>query len=290
MTDHYALACHTARFARSSHAPDAPDGATPLWNSAAFGLDCVSAFQQASDAGQEAVLRDCGHNVLAESSSVERTGIRYCAAMAQWAESSEERELFERIGADEAQHAEWLAQWLPEPPPADPFNRFIGGLLDTGTAQPLAYLLQVMLEGFGITHYQSLTIGCRDVALGSTLRRLAVDEALHYGGALLVFKAERMNAAERRFVADGAYAFLQMFRVGPQAVVAALARTVDLQSRDALTRTFGALECEASAAAKLARLRTLMARPGMYWLIEELDAAGVFAPCTPAQCAQQLLS
>jgi hypothetical protein len=290
MTDRVALARHTARFARPPRMPAAPDGATPLWNAVAFGLDRVPAFQQASDAVQEAVLRDCGYNVLAESWSVERTGIRYCAAMAQWTDSNSERELFERIGDDEAQHAGWLAQWLPEPPPADPFNRFIGGLLDAGTAQPLAYLLQVMLEGFGVTHYQSLTTGCGDTSLASMLRQLAVDEALHYGGALLVFKPERMNAAERRFVADGAYAFLQMFRVGPQAVVAALARTVDLQSRDALTRAFGALDCEASAAAKLARLRTLMERPGMHWLVKELDAAGVFAPCTPAQCAQQLMS
>ncbi len=290
MNDQVAIAHHTKRFARLARTPPAPDGATPLWTTAAFGLDRVSAFQQASSAMRQTVLQDCARNVLAEAWSVERTGIRYCAAMAQWADSNEERELFERIGDDEAQHAGWLAQWLPEPPPADPFNRFIGGLLDAGTAQPLAFLLQVMLEGFGITHYQSLTTGCSDLSLVSTLRRLAVDEALHYGGALLVFKPERMSTAERRFVADGAYAFLQMIRVGPQAVVAALARTVDLQTRDDVTRVFGALDCEASAAAKLARLRTLMARPGMQWLVEELDAAGVFAPCTPAQCAQQLLS
>lgn len=75
------------------------------------------------------------------------------------------------------------------------------------------------------------------------MRRLAVDEALHYGGALLVFAPERMNAAERRFVADGAYAFLQMIRVGPQAVVTALMRIVDLDSRDALARVFDTLDC-----------------------------------------------
>ena len=210
--------------------------------------------------------------------------------MAQWAESIEEREMFERIGEDEAQHAEWLAQWLPEPPPADPFNRFIGGLVDAGTAQPLAFLLQVMLEGFGITHYQSLTVGCRDASLASTMRQLALDEALHYGGALLVFKPERMSNAKRRFLAEGAYAFLQMFRVGPQAVVAAVARAINPQSRGELERMFSALDCEASTAAKLTRLRVLMARPGMHWLIEELDAGEAFAPCTPAQCAQQLLS
>lgn len=290
MNDPVAIACHTTRFDRPPRAPAAPDGANPLWTPNAFGLDRVAAFEQARDTVQTAVLNDCARNVLAEALSVEGAGIRYCAAMAQWAESSEERELFVRIGHDESQHAAWLARWLPDAPPADPFACFIGGLLDAGTAQPLAFLLQVVLEGFGITHYQSLTVGCRDASLASMLRQLTVDEALHYGGGLLIFSPERMTANERRFLADGAHAFLQMFRVGPQAVMGALACAVDLQSRDAMTRAFGALDCEGAAAAKLTRLRTLMTRPGMHWLIDELDAGGAFSPCTPAQCAQQFMS
>ena len=290
MKDPIAIASHTVRFARPPRAPVAPDGTTPLWAAEAFGLDRVAAFQQAGGTAQANVLRDCARNVLGEALSVEGTGVRYCAAMAQWAESNEERDLFIRIGEDEAQHAAWLAQWLPDVPSADPFTYFIGGLLDAGTAQPLAFLLQVVLEGFGITHYQSLTTGCRDASLASMLRQLAIDEALHYGGGLLVFAPERMNANERRFLADGAYAFLQMFRIGPQAVMGALAGAVDLQSRDALTRAFGVLDYEGAAAAKLTRLRTLMARPGMNWLIDELDAGGAFAPCTPVQCAQQFIS
>ncbi|MGH6611214.1 MAG: hypothetical protein ACRECQ_13255 [Burkholderiaceae bacterium] len=279
---------HVARFDRASHVPKPPDGAAPLWDAGMFGLDRVTAFSNAPIEMQRTVLDECARNVLVEAWSVERTGVRYCAAMAGWSESAHERTLFKRIGDDEVQHAAWLSTWLPDPPQTDPFNRFIGGLLEAGTMQPLAFLLQVVLEGFGITHYGSLASGCRDASLTATLRRLAIDEALHYGGALLVFTPEKLNTAERRFIADGSYAFLQMFRVGPQAVAAALARIADSGSRHDLVRLFEQLECQSSSAVKLARLCTLMARPGMEWLIEQLDDAGAFMPCTPKQCAQQL--
>lgn len=284
-----ALATHRARFRRPPFVPDAPDGASPLWDAAAFDLDRVPAFRSAPARARDATLAACARNVLVEALSVEERGIAYCAAMAGRAETAEARALFLRIGADEAQHAAWLARWVEMPVAADPFIRFVDGLLAAGTPQPLAYLLQVVLEGFGITHYQSLARGCRDAALGRTLRRLALDEALHYGAGLLAFDATRMTAAERSFAVDGARAFAHMFRIGPQAVAAALAHEVGLHSLADATATFAALDCEASSVRKLTRLRTLMARPGMTWVVDELDAAGLFVPCTPAQCARQLL-
>ena len=281
---------HAARFARPPHAQPVPDGATPLWEAGTFKLDRVPAFRQASAVIKEAVLTACAHNLLAEAWCIERRGISYCLAMTRHTESDEERDLFTRIGADESQHAAWLAPWLLRPPETDPFNRFIDGLLETGTPQSLSFLLQVVLEGFGITHYQSLAAGCRDAALALTLRRLALDEALHHAGGLLVFQPDRLTAAERRFLADGANAFLQMIRIGPQAVVGALARQLGTSAIGELAGVFAALDSQATGAVKLARLRKLMAQPGMTWLVEQLDAGGTFSPCTPAQCARQFLS
>jgi hypothetical protein len=290
MKQQAAIRHHTARFSRPPHAPSAPDGESPPWGAGTFQLDRVRAFRAASASIQDAVLAACAHNLLAEAWCIEQRGIAYCSAMELQSESNAERELFTRIGADEIQHAAWLAPWLLRPPETDLFNRFIDGLLEAGTPQPLSFLLQVVLEGFGITHYQSLAAGCCDQALALTLRRLAIDEALHHAGGLLVFQPDRLTAAERRFIIDGACAFLQMIRVGPQAVVSALAQQVGVTSVRDLTGVFAALDSQSIASAKLARLHKLMAQPGMTWLVEALDAGGVFVPCTPAQCAKQFLS
>jgi hypothetical protein len=268
------------RLLRRHGAPGTP-GAGPAWDAAFFGLPKVARFAAAAPEAQRAVLDDCNAALLGESWFIERTGVVFCARMTLAAESEDERRLYALIGAEEATHSAWLEPWIRDrEAPADPFNRFIGGLVEAGTAQPLAYLLQIVLEGFGIAHYASLAAGCRDAALAAILKRMSQDEAAHHAAGRAAFGAARLAPAERRFVADAGYAFLEMIRTGPQAVVAALGR-LDVDPDTA----FAELDAEAGTAAKLAELRRLFAQPGMEWLVDELEAKGVFTPCSAAQCA-----
>ena len=149
------------RIGRHRPPPTAPDGTRPLWDAAFFGLDRVACFGEADTETRQSVLADCAAGMLAESWHIERCGIDYCARMTLTAEDDDERRLFALIGADEARHAGWLAPWLaPGVPEPAPFNRFIAGLAAIGTPQALAFLLQVVLEGFGITHYSALAAPC----------------------------------------------------------------------------------------------------------------------------------
>jgi hypothetical protein len=274
------------RLARRRDAPAAADGTQPAWEARFFGLDRVRRFRDAPEPVRAQVLALCGRGLLAEALHIERSGIDYCARMTLATESDDERRLFALIGADESLHAEWLANALPDDPPVDAFNRFIAGIAQAGSPQTLAYLLQVVLEGFGIAHYDALAGGCRDAGLAATFRRLARDEALHHAGGLATFRADRLTDADRRFLADATHAFLQMIRCGPQAVVAAVDRVIGIGDAGDAARVFAALEREAGSAAKLARLRALVAQPGMEWLVDAMDAGGAFESCSAAECAQ----
>lgn len=274
------------RLLRRRVTPDGPRAALPLWDADFWGLTHVARFRDVAPERQRTVLDACAESALAESWFIEKSGIAFCARMVLLAEGLEEQRVFALIGADEATHTSWLEPWLMPPADTDPFNRFIGGLVESGTAQPLAYLLQVVLEGFGIAHYAGLAAHCRDAALAGTLRRMAEDEALHHAGGLAAFRAERLTASERTFVAEGAYEFLRMMRSGPQAVAAALDRGIGMAGLDDATRVFDALAGETAGAAKLERLRRLMAQPGMEWLVNDLDRTGAFVPCTTVQSAQ----
>jgi hypothetical protein len=270
------------------HAPAAaPDGTRPLWDAAYFGLDRIARFRDADPAVRQRVLDDCARGLLAESWRIERCGVEYCARMTLAAEGDDERRMFALIGADEALHASWLAPWIeamaPEP---DPFNRFITGLAEAGNPQPLAYVLQVVLEGFGIAHYGGLAADCRAAGLAETFARMARDEALHHAAGLAAFRPDALTDGDRRFLEEATYAFLQMIRCGPQGVVAALDRGIGIGAHGDATDVFAALDAEQSSAAKLARLRTLMAQPGMEWLIGTLERGGAFAACPAADCAQ----
>jgi rubrerythrin len=275
------------RIARCRTQPTAPDGTLPLWNAAFFGLDRVACFGEADTETRQSVLADCAASMLAESWHIERCGIEYCARMTLTAEDDDERRLFALIGADEARHAGWLAPWLaPGAPEPDPFNRFIAGLAATGTPQALAFLLQVVLEGFGTTHYSALAAHCRDAGLADVFQRLSRDEALHHAAGLAAFRPDGLTPGDRRFLADATQVFLEMIRCGPQAVVAALDKGIGLGDQADVAATFAAIDAGAAGAAKLARLRRLMAQPGMAWLVDTLAAGGLFTPCPAPDCAR----
>lgn len=275
------------RLVRRRRNVTAPHASTPLWDASFFGVDRVARFRDAGALTRQAVLEGCATGLLAESWRIERCGVDYCARMTLAAEGDDERRMFALIGADEALHASWLAPWIsanaPEP---DPFNRFIAGLVEAGNPQPLAYVLQVVLEGFGIVHYGALAVHCRNTGLAATFRRMTRDEALHHAGGLAAFRADRLTAVDRRFLEEAAYAFLQMIRCGPQGIVAALERNIGMRDQADVGSVFSALESQAATAAKLTRLRRLMAQPGMEWLVETLSHGGVFRPCSATDCAK----
>lgn len=274
------------RLLRRRALPGTPDTGMPPWPAAQFGLDALPLYAQAGAATQREVLDHCAQGLLRESWLIERGGMEFCARMVLASEDASQRALYSLIGADEASHYAWLLPWLPQLPQSDPFNDFLDHCVRTASPQLLAYLLQVVLEGFGIVHYAGLAGGCRDAALAATLRRMAEDEALHHAAGLAVFDHRRLGAAERAFLLDASYTFLQMIRSGPQRVVAALDQALGGIATAALPGLFDALEIQRSGADKLARLRRLMRQPGMEGLVDALAQRQAFEPASAEEAAQ----
>lgn len=279
------------RLLRSRTSEGAPTECGTLWDAQFFGLTRVARFRDAGVRQQNATLARASEALLAESWCIERSGVVFCAKMTLLADNFEEQRLFALIGADEAIHSAWLEPWIAEHARGvDPFSRFIAGLVEEGNPQPLAFLLQVMLEGFGIVHYSGLADDCRDAVLASSFKRMAQDEALHHAAGLAAFRAERLSEADKHFLVDGAHAFLQMIRSGPQAIVMSLDRAIGVGDEADAARVFDNFGSEEATAHKLDRLRRLMMQPGMEWLIDTLEQRGMFIPCTAVESAQIYVS
>jgi hypothetical protein len=277
----------SARMLRRRASAGVPDGSAPLWSASRYGLQRVDAYVQATTQLQSAVLDICAAGLIAESRFVERAGMEFCARMTLASENVAERQLYSLIAADEASHYAWLNPWAgSEPATLDPFNAFLADCVANATPQPLAYLMQIVLEGLGIVHYAGLANTCNDAELAKTLQRMAEDEALHHAAGLAAFSASRLNNSERRFLLDAAYMLLQMIRSGPQSVLAALDHELGGIARADILAIVTALDNDAETAAKLDRMRQLMAQPGMVWLMDDLQARGLFFPCAPGEAAQ----
>jgi hypothetical protein len=267
----------------------------PYWTAAFFGLDRVSLFQSASAADQQAILARANRDLLLESSSIEQAGIGYMAKMVLLAESVEERILYGLFAADEASH---LAQIQPfcdfasgqyragqqKTGPEDAFLLLLSQMLQSPDKAVLLFVLQVVLEGWGLSHYRSLAKHCTDLRLRRVLQGFLQAESRHHAAGLLGFQAMQTTTAQRAEMVTVLAQFLQMVRVGPQRLLAALTEVKGDLSGPQRLQVLQELDCETHSAIRLQRLKTLMQTAGGGDIVQILAAYDLFQPLPVGQC------
>jgi len=252
-----------------------------------FALDNVAAFAAASEETQTAIRARCALNVMEEAYFIEKSGLAYGARMLLLAENAAERQCFALMSGDEATHLAWITPFVPEESRrrADhPFLKLIAELIENAPAPVLVYVLQAILEGWGLAHYRALANAARNETLAHILQAILKDEAMHVGLGERLLDPAKFSHAERALTLDAMAAFLTMVRVGPLGVAAVL-QMAGMTPADA----HQALDGEGDAARKLELLRTLMNKEGMGWAAETLAGQGLFMPM-PAKDAVRLLS
>lgn len=258
------------------------------WSAEFLGLDRVALFAELDEAARRQVLRRCAQDLLCEAYFVEKAGIGYAARMTLEAESTQERALYGMVAAEEATHLCQVASYLPDPDPVgtdDPFLRFIGDLVEDAPRSVCLFVVQVVLEGWGLTHYRSLANGCSHPGLTSILESILLDEARHHGSGVILLEARELSAQERSQATEALDGFLGMVRVGPQRVVAALEEAAGHLTHGQRVRVLRELDAEAHSGERLQVLRGLMKTPNVAGVIEDLEARGAFEPLPPERCA-----
>ena len=271
------------------------DNGAPIWDADYFGLERVKIFREGDADLQRVILDGCSRTLLNEAYFIEKSGSAYCAKMILLAESTEMRQVYGLIAADEASHLQWIRPWVGEQDRVRPDGamlRFLADLIEVCDANTLAYLVQVILEGWGLHHYQSLYQACRDPLLRLRLQAIHKDEALHHHTGEVVFDPSRLSGEQRVLVRDSLAAYCEMVRVGPQAVVAAVDRAAGGLSEKHRAQAFAELDCQRTALENLELLRRLMlggdgdGDRGRF--VAELEEKGLFTPYSPEACASIL--
>lgn len=263
-----------------------------IWDADYFGLDRVEIFREGNADLKRAILEGCSRTLLNEAYFIEKSGMAYCSKMILLAESTEVRQVYGLIAADEASHLQWIRPWVREEDRVRPDGamlRFLSDLIEVCDANSLAYLVQVILEGWGLHHYQSLYQSCRDPLLKQRLRAIAKDEALHHHTGEVVFDSSQLSGEQCTLVKDSLASYCEMVRVGPQSVVAAVDRAAGGLSEKHRVQVFAELDCERTAQEKLDLLRGLMlggdSTGDRGRFVAELEEKGLFMPYSPEMCA-----
>ncbi|MFM2428858.1 MAG: hypothetical protein RLZZ511_71 [Cyanobacteriota bacterium] len=264
------------------------------WQADYFGLDRVGIFQEADSIQQNAILQICNRNFLEEAYFVEKAGMGYMAKMVLMAETLEERMLYALFSADEARHLTQIREFLTEEPEntSDPFFQLLAELAEgdddlrsVGDHRSiLMFVIQVVLEGWGLSHYRSLAKDCQNAELAATLTNFLQEESKHHATGVTLFGRCQLSVASSQIMVEILAQFLQMVQVGPQGVVKAIDNCVGLTAGQRV-QIFEELDTQMHSGTRLKLLQGLMQTSGGGSIVQALIDRGAFEPYPATICA-----
>lgn len=254
-----------------------------IWDLPAYGLERVKGLIEADSEAQSRVRHALARGRLLEAWAIEKAGMSYAAKMSLLAESINEQKLYSLFGAEEARHFHLIDQTLGGQIPAeltasDPFIALLNEIIATAARRPLIFVIQVVLEGWGIEHYAAMGKACRDDALKAVLREILSDEAAHHGSGLALFNEADLSRAERDYILEVMQVFLGMVRIGPVGVLGALETELGPWAPGQRARVLTEMDAEADTARKLALLEGFLVKAGAHGLRERLCDTKAFTP------------
>lgn len=264
----------------------------PTWRASYLGLPQVRLFQEASLGEQQAIVELASRGLLEEAYWIEKVGMGYMARMVLLAQTLQERMLYSLFTADEAAHLAQLRPFLASEPVAtqDPFLHLLAEVVETCDRAVLVFVLQVVLEGWGLTHYRSLASGCESPALSRVFAGFLEAESRHQGTGLVLFQQISLSGSDQQAIVEVLTRFLQMVRVGPQRLLAAIAAVKGGLSQPQQIQALTELDTQTHSRQRLQLLRSLMKGPAAGAIVQQLEERGLFQPLPPHQCVHPLLT
>jgi hypothetical protein len=257
------------------------------WDAAYFGLDRVTYFQQASIEQQRQILQITNRQLLEEAYFVEKAGMGYMAKMVLLAASIEERMLYSLFSADEAIHLSQIRGFLATEPEntADPFFQLLAELAEIDDRTVLIFVIQVVLEGWGLSHYRSLAQDCQIPALAVLFTGFLQEESKHHATGVTLFQTVECMGNQQAVMLEVLAKFLQMVQVGPQSVVGAIGQVLGGLSIEQRVKVFEQLDTQTHSGTRLTLLQKLMQTGGGGAIIDRLIEKGAFQPYPASICA-----
>jgi len=259
----------------------------PYWNAEFFNLNQVRIFQEARNFEQSAILEIVDRSLLEEAYHIENAGVGYMAKMALLAETIEERMLYGLFAADEATHLSQICSFFPKIALTSHQDNFLSLLAEVvaGTDKTvLLFVLQVVLEGWGLSHYRRLAKECLHPGLAEVFSSFLDAEARHHATGSLLFEEISIAKSSQTLIIEILANFLMMVQVGPQNVLNAIAQVKGHLSRSQKIQILEELDTETHSGTRLQLLRSLMQGKSADAIVQALDDRGAFVPLPAHQC------
>ena len=251
-----------------------------LWSSDVYGLDRLKEFQNIENEKQDKILENMAISKLMEAYFIEKAGMSFAAKMSLCSESLNEQKLFSLFAAEEATHFHFLQTVLEGKgidltgDREDPFIKLLNEVIATGERRPLIFIIQVVLEGWGIDHYAGLERRCQHGQLKHQLKSILKDEAAHHGSGLSLFQVNDLTKSEYNYINEMMVDFLRMVNCGPVGLI----KTCEENGLQFDLKYHDEIQSRHETKRKLNLLKSLMNRAKAYPIVENLEKLKLFDP------------
>lgn len=268
-----------------------PKSAELYWDAGFFGLPALGLYQCLNAEQQKSILWHCNRMALEEAFYIEKSGMTYAAKMSLLADTNDKRALYNLFCADEASHFHAINAFMldqPRPYQEQKFLIMLDALINDGSYNVLVYMIQIILEGWGLYHYRNLAAHCRHEPLAQVLRAIIHDEAKHHGSGLVILPQERWTPADSRICLPALREFLELVRIGPTNLLQAFEAVLGPLSTDARLQLFEESDSPVAIAENLKTLASFVSQhcPDQK-LMQQLESSAVLTPATAREFCQK---
>lgn len=252
-----------------------------LWTEESFRLEKFTPFTAANKEIKEKILFDLSMMRFKEAYSIEKAGMSFTAKMSLLAESQNEQKLYSIFSKEEATHFHYIQAVLSEynkeaevESSKDPFIKLLNEIIISGQRRPLLFIIQVILEGWGIDHYSFMERTCLDQGIKKQLRSIIQDEAAHHACGVSLFDENDLSEAERSYIIEMMSEFLKMLSSGPLGMLNILEENLGEFERSAF---FHACDAEEESRRKSDFIKSLMLKSKAVSIFRELESYKLFS-------------
>lgn len=254
------------------------------WNECFYNLSNSKLFNSLHPAQKESILVQLNQSTIHELTQIEKAGTKVAQSIAEKSTCTEEQMLYAMISGEEVNHYYALASYLPEDVLKRPENEFvqiIEKVIKLKERAQFNFVVQIILEGFGVHYFNSLRQHCLSEDLKKTLEMIIQDEARHHGAGIVSFKSSgdsSLNSANLRPVFNSIKDVLMLFRVGPLTVLNTIEQTIGELSDRTRLELLSDIQAVKSAQDYLNIFKKLIQQAEAIEMLKELDAEGCFSP------------
>lgn len=247
------------------------------WNEKFFSLDKSSLWKGLSNDKKLRILSRMNDHLLREAYYIENAGMLYAAKMNIMAESQEERSFFSIMGFEEAEHLQSLSPFLNKnitDSAVPSFSEHIGKIIVEGDRPSNLFLIQILLEGWGLSYYQSLADQSQDAGMREVFSRIIKDETRHHSAGVILL--DEKQAEKSDFLLQAFNELLSMVRIGPWTLIQEIKKEVNDLSEVHTKILIEELNAVNDTNQKLARLKTLTEKSLSGDLLKTFEKNGIW--------------